>query len=385
MQNTSKISLFARLATLFAALFFLSVQAGAQTLPAPTLAAKTWLLIDYATGQPLAASNPDQRVEPASLTKLMTAYLTFAALRENRIKPDQIVPVSEKAWRAEGSRMFIDPKQTPNVDQLIHGMIIQSGNDACIALAELIAGSEDTFVAMMNRQAQRLGLTGTHYMNATGLTDAQHYTTARDLSKLAQAIIRDFPEYYPIYSQKEYRWNNITQPNRNRLLWLDPTVDGMKTGHTKSAGFCLISTSKRGPRRLISVVLGTDSEDARAQESLKLLNYGYLGYDAYTLYRRGQHVSELKVFKGAANTVGAGFAEDFILSLPKGVAPDRLKVQMVSKQPLLAPVAKGTVVGTLRLTLDGQPYGEHAVYATDDVPLAGFIGRSWDSVKMLFQ
>ena len=363
----------------------LAAAAAAQTAAPISPAARAWLLVDYASGQELGSANPDQRVEPASLTKLMTAYLSFSALREGKLKIDQIIPVSEQAWRAEGSRMFIDPKQTVSVDQLIHGMIIQSGNDACIALAEAIAGSEAAFVDMMNRQAQRMGLTATHYMNATGLGDPQHYTTARDLSLLARAIIRDFPEYYPIYSQKDYTWNRIKQPNRNRLLWLDPTVDGMKTGHTESAGYCLIATAKRGPRRLISVLLGADSDNARAQESLKVLNHGFLDYDGWKLYGKAQAVAQIKVYKGRENSVGGGFNEDFLVAVAKGTPADRIKVQMISRQPLIAPVQKGSVVGTLKVFADDKPVGDFPVYALADVPPAGLFGRLWDSLKMTFQ
>jgi len=357
----------------------------AQTLPPPALAASAWILVDHFSGQELVAVNAEKRVEPASLTKLMTAYLTFGALQQGRLKLEQTIPVSEKAWKTDGSKMFIEPRKPVTVDELIHGMIIQSGNDACIALAEAIAGTEEAFVALMNREAQRLGLKDTHFMNATGLPDPQHYSTARDLSLLARAIIRDFPHFYPLYSNKSYTYNKITQPNRNRLLWLDPTVDGMKTGHTESAGYCLIASSKRGLRRLVSVVLGTESDNARAQESLKLLNHGYLAFDAYKLYDKGQTISKLKVYKGASNTVGAGFSQDFVVSLPKGVPLDRLKVQLTSRQPLIAPVAAGAVVGTLRLTLDDKPLGDFPVQSVQDVPLAGLIGRSWDAIKLFFQ
>jgi len=366
------------------ALFNIST-AGAQALPAPTLAASAWILVDHFSGQELVAVNADKRVEPASLTKLMTAYLTFGAIKQGKLKLDQTIPVSEKAWKTDGSKMFIEPRKPVTVDELIHGMIIQSGNDACIALAESIAGSEEAFVAMMNREAQRLGLKDTHFMNATGLPDPQHYSTARDLSLLARAIIRDFPEFYPLYSNKSYSYNKITQPNRNRLLWLDPTVDGMKTGHTDSAGYCLIASSKRGLRRLVSVVLGTESDNARAQESLKLLNHGYLAFDAYKLYDKGQAISKLKVFKGRSNTVGAGFSEDFVVSLPKGVPLDRLKVQLKSRQPLVAPVAPGATVGSLKLILDDKPLGEFPVQALEDVPVAGLVGRTWDAIKLFFQ
>jgi D-alanyl-D-alanine carboxypeptidase len=233
----------------------------AQILPqAPTVAAKSWLLLDYATGQALASYNPDERVEPASLTKLMTAYVVLGALREKKLAPEQAVPVSERAWKAAGSRMFIEPKRPVSVDELMRGMIVQSGNDASVALAEATAGSEEAFAQLMNREAQRLGLKSTHFVNATGLPDPQHYSTARDLGTLAAALIRDYPEHYPLYALREYTYNRISQANRNRLLWLDPAVDGVKTGHTESAGFCLVASAKRGPRRLLSVVMGTASD-----------------------------------------------------------------------------------------------------------------------------
>ena len=352
--------------------------------PPPAVAARAWLLVDHSSGQPLASQNPDERVEPASLTKLMTAYLSFAALKQGLLKPDQQVPVSERAWKAQGSRMFIDPKRPVGVDELIRGMIVQSGNDACIALAEAVAGSEESFVGMMNREAARMGLKNTHFMNATGLPDAQHYSTAADLAHLASTLIRDFPEYYPIYSMKEYAYNRITQPNRNRLLWLDPSVDGVKTGHTEAAGYCLIASGKRGSRRLLSVVLGTNSDNARAQESLKLLNYGFQAFDAVKLYDKDQPLSHPKVFKGAQNTVKAGFTEDLVLSLPRGMA-EKLKVQLVSVQPLLAPLQRGQRIATLRLTLDDKPWGEFPVVALENVPVAGVVGRAWDSVRLWFQ
>jgi len=385
MRTSTRFPRFLFTAALAAFALLGNFSAQAQALPAPTLAASAWILVDHFSGQELVAVNADKRVEPASLTKLMTAYLTFGALKQNKLKLDQVIPVSEKAWKTDGSKMFIEPRKPVTVDELIHGMIIQSGNDACIALAESIAGSEEAFVAMMNREAQRLGLKDTHFMNATGLPDGQHYSTARDLSLLARAIIRDFPEFYPLYSNKSYSYNKITQPNRNRLLWLDPTVDGMKTGHTDSAGYCLIASSKRGLRRLVSVVLGTDSDNARAQESLKLLNHGYMAFDAYKLYDKGLPISRLKVYKGRSNTVGAGFSEDFVVSLPKGVPLDRLKVQLKSRQPLVAPVSPGAPVGTLKLILDDKSLGEFPVQSLEDVPVAGLVGRTWDAIKLFFQ
>jgi D-alanyl-D-alanine carboxypeptidase (penicillin-binding protein 5/6) len=280
--------------------------------------------------------------------------------------------------------MFIQVGTRVKVEDLIKGMIVQSGNDACVALAEAIAGSEENFAQMMNREAQRMGMKATNFRNAAGLPDPQHYTTARDLATLAGALIRDFPEdYAKYYSLKEFRYGNITQPNRNRLLWLDPTVDGMKTGFTDAAGFCLISSARRGPRRLLSVVLGTASDGARTQESLKLLNFGFQFYDAVQLYARNQAVSSLKVWKGSEKTVKAGFAHDFILAVPKGYAP-RLKAELVSQQPLIAPVTPGQVVGTMKVSLDGKAFGEYPVVAIEGVAVAGMFGRMIDSVRLWF-
>ena len=350
----------------------------------PPVAAKAYILSDFNSGQPLIAHNANNRIDPASLTKLMTAYLTFAALKQKTIKLDQIVPVSTRAWKSEGSRMFIEPNKPVSVEELIKGMIVQSGNDACVALAEAIAGSEEVFAQMMNREAKRLGMNNTSFMNSTGLPHPQHFTTAHDLSLLAAAIVRDFPEYYPYYSIKEYRYNNITQSNRNRLLWVDPTVDGMKTGFTEAAGYCLITSARRGPRRLVSVLLGANSEAARATESQKLLNFGFQFYDTAKLYDKNQAVSTVKVWKGSANTVKAGFTHDLFMSIPKGAA-EKLKATVETQQPLLAPIAAGQKIGTLRVELDGKPYGEFPVVALEQVPLAGILGRGWDSLRLLFK
>lgn len=369
-------------------LSLLSLNAFAQTSePPPPLAARAWLLMDQTTGQILAASNPEMKVEPASLTKIMTSYVVYGALRDGKLKLDQIVPVSEKAWKAPGSRMFIAPDQQVTVDALLSGMVVQSGNDASIALAEAVAGSEEAFANLMNAEAKRLGLTNTHFVNATGLPDSAHMTTVADLAKLTTALIRDFPEEYKRYAVKEFTWNKIKQPNRNRLLWLDPAIDGVKTGHTDSAGYCLVASRFDGVRRLTTVVVGTASDNARVQETLALLHYGARAFDAVKLYDKGQALTQLKVFKGQQNTVGAGFAQDFVLSLPKGVAsnPERIKVEVVSRQPLLAPVKQGDVVATLKLTVDGQSWGEHPLIALADVPLAGFLGRAWDGLKLYFQ
>ncbi|MCB1958000.1 MAG: D-alanyl-D-alanine carboxypeptidase [Rhodocyclaceae bacterium] len=363
-------------------LLFLSAQLSfAQVAAPPQIAADTWLLVDFSTAQPLVEHDADRRIEPASLTKLMTAYLTFAALKEGRITRDQQVPVSEKAWKMIGSRMFIEPRKPVTVEQLVQGMIIQSGNDACVALAELIAGSEESFVGLMNREAERLGMKNTHFMNTTGLPDPQHLTTARDLAILAASIIRDFPEFYPTYAQKEFVYNGIKQSNRNRLLWLDPTVDGVKTGHTDSAGYCLISSAKRGERRLIAVLTGASSEASRAEESLKLLNHGFLFFDTVRLYEAGKPVSELPVWMGETDTLQAGFLADFVMSVPKDQAQN-LRFDLASMQPVTAPIQKGQAVGTLKVSLDGRELGQYPVVALHDVPLAGWFGRTWDALRL---
>jgi len=363
-----------------------SVYAQQATLPvppAPPIAAKAYLLVDFNTGKQLAAHNVEMRVDPASLTKLMTAYLTFTALKQGRIRPHQQVPVSVKAWKTIGSRMFIEPRKPVTVKQLLNGMIVQSGNDASIALAEAVAGSEEVFVQLMNREAQRLGLKHTHFVNATGLPDPKHYSTAEDLALLASAIIRDFPKYYELYSQKEFTYNNIKQANRNRLLWTDPTVDGVKTGHTDSAGYCLITSAKRGEHRLLSVVLGAAGERARAVESQKLLNYGFQFYESFRVQAKNQPVATLEVFKGKADTVKAGFLADVYVTLPKGQR-SKLKASVESLQPLLAPIAAGQRVGTMKISVDGKPYRELPVVALENVPAAGILGRSWDSLRLLF-
>ena len=352
--------------------------------PAPDVAARAFVLMDYQSGQVLQAQKPDERVEPASLTKLMTAYVTFTALKQGRLKLGQTLPVSEKAWRTEGSRMFIKLNTQVAVADLMKGMIVQSGNDACITLAEGIAGSEEAFVVVMNHEAQRLGMSNTHFMNATGLPHAQHYSTARDLAVLAAALIRDFPEYYPLYSIKEFRYNNITQPNRNRLLWQDPFVDGMKTGHTESAGFCLITSAKRSEMRLISVVLGANSDNARTAESQKLLNYGFQFYETYRLYQKGQTIATLPVYKGSENSVKTGFTHDVFLSLPKGYYA-HAKVTLTSRQPLLAPLIPGQAVGTITVNVEGNPIVTLPLQSLENVSVAGLFGRTWDSMKLWFK
>lgn len=352
--------------------------------PPPQLDAKAWLLLDLQSGQTLAENDADRRMEPASLTKLMTTYLAFAALKQGRLKLADVVPVSTKAWKTEGSRMFIEPNKPVTVDELLHGMIIQSGNDATVALAEDIGGSEAGFVVMMNKEALQLGMTHTHFVTATGLPDPQHYTTARDLSLVASAIFRDFPEYAPLFSIKEYRYNNITQANRNRLLWSDPSVDGMKTGHTQSAGYCLIASAHRGDRRLLAIVLGTNSDYLRASETQRLLNYGFQSFDGVRLYAADQTVAQIKVWKGKYNTVKAGFIRPVYLSVPRGRSAD-LKTTLTTRQPLLAPLFRGQVLGTLTVTLDNRVLAQLPLQSLEKVGVASAFGRAWDSLMLKFK
>ena len=370
----------------FLVLFLCWMTAAQAVAPQPpSIIGRSWMVGDLSSGQVLASHKADERVEPASLTKLMTAYVVFGALREKKLSPGQQVRVSVRAWRAPGSRMFIDPRRPVTVDELIRGMEVQSGNDACIALAEAVAGSEEVFAQMMNREAERLGLKNTRFANATGLPDAKHYSTAADLYRLSAALIRDFPaEYAQYYALKEFRYNNVTQPNRNRLLWLDSSVDGMKTGHTEAAGYCLIASSKRGSRRLLSVLLGGTSETGRAQESLKLLNWGYQFFDSVKLYDAGNAVKSVRVWKGAANEVKVGATSQLLVTVPKGES-GKLKAELVSQQPLIAPLAKGQQVGTLRVTFDGKPHAEYPVVALDSVGGAGLLGRAWDTLRLWFK
>ena len=348
-----------------------------------SIAAKAYMLSDFQTGQALAGQNVHDRIEPASLTKLMTAYVVFSALKQNQLSLNQNIPVSESAWKMIGSRMFIEPTKQVTVDELLRGMIVQSGNDACIALAEAVAGSEANFSNLMNKEAGRLGMKNTHFTNSTGLPDPNLYTTAHDLTLLATAIIRDFPEFYPLYSQKEYTYNNITQPNRNRLLWLDPHVDGMKTGWTKTAGYCLITSAIRDKRRLISVVIGAQSANARSMESQRLLNYGFQFYDTLHLYKKNDSLTTIHLWKGTQNELKAGFDRDVYFTLPKGQA-DKLKATMEYKQPLIAPIQLGQEVGTVKFTLDDKTVETYPLVALEKVETTNVFGRAWDSVKLLF-
>lgn len=378
------MSLFRKTAVLLLSIT-LAAPAFAQQLPVPpALAAKSWLLLDLGSNQVLTAEKPDDRLEPASLTKLMTAYLTFAAIHKKTLALEQPLPVSEKAWRTGGSKMFIRVDTLVPVEDLIKGMIVQSGNDACVTLAEGIAGSEENFAQMMNREAQRLGMKNSHFMNSTGLPDPNHYTTARDLSLLASALIRDFPvEYGKYYSMKEFRYNNITQPNRNRLLFIDPTVDGVKTGHTDAAGYCLISSALRDKRRLLSVMLGTASDNARASESQKLLNWGFISYESVALFAKDQEVAKLRVWKGAQSEIKARFPNDLGIAVPKGYA-DKVKSEFVAEPRLIAPIEIGQKLGVVKVTVEDKPYGEYPVTALEKVELGNIFVRLIDTIRLWF-
>jgi D-alanyl-D-alanine carboxypeptidase (penicillin-binding protein 5/6) len=373
-----------RIIFLLMALALSAPAARAYEPPPSQIAARAWVLLDTQSGQLVTGYQHDERFEPASLTKLMTAYLVFDALKQKKLKLEQVVPVSDHARKATGSRMFIQTDIPVTVSELMRGMISQSGNDATIALAEAVAGSEDAFVALMNREAKRMGLAATNFVNSTGLPEPKHTSTARDLAQLTAALIRDYPEHYPLYSQKEYSYNNISQANRNRLLWRDATVDGVKTGHTEAAGYCLITSARRDNRRLISVVLGTASDAARAAESQKLLNYGYQNFDTVRLYEANQAASTPRVWKGTINAVKLGFPNGLFVTVPKGDAAN-LKAKIETVQPLLAPVRTGQAIGTLKLELNGKPYHALPVVALEDVPVAGIFGRAWDAIRLYFQ
>jgi len=372
----------------FSFVFLISLtlnSAYAVTPPPPSLAVKAYLLKDVNSQAVLATSNADMRVEPASLTKIMTAYLSFKAIKEGKLTLTQTLPISELAAKAEGSRMFVVQNSQVSVDDLLRGMIIQSGNDASITLAEGVAFSEQAFANLMNAEAQRLGMLHTHFVNATGLPDPDHYTTAEDLALLATALIIDFPaEYKRYYSVKEYTYNNITQSNRNRLLWLDPFVDGMKTGHTESAGYCLISSAKRDGIRRIAVVLGAPTDAARATESQKLLNFGFQLFDTTLVYKKNQPIKAIKVWKGSTEMVNATAAKNFFITLPKGDIK-LLKAEVSSKQPLIAPIKIGQTIGKIEFKLNGETVKTLPLVAEKSVEVAGIFGQLLDTIKLKLQ
>ena len=364
--------------------------ASAQTPQPPVIAARSYLLLDVTANQILAAKDIDAPLEPASLTKLMTAYLVFDALRAKKLDLKQALPVSERAWKMPGSRMFIDPKMQVPVEDLIKGMIVQSGNDATMALAEGVGGTAERFVQMMNEQAKALGMKSTGYRNPEGLTEAGHTTTARDLSILATRLMADFPDYVGFYAIKKYRYPGTpaaNDSNRNLLLFRDPTVDGLKTGYTDAAGYCMVATAKReispagGSRRLLSIVLGTANENARANESQKLLNWGFVAFEPVKLFDADQAMVTPNVWKGAASTVRLGRNQPIVVVVPAGSAA-KLKTQVVRNDPLVAPIAKGQIAGTLRVTSGEQTVVDVPLVALDGVEQAGIFGRAWDAMRL---
>lgn len=369
-----------------------ALSASAQAPQPPEVAAKAYLLMDVSAGQILAAKDIDSPVEPASLTKLMSAYLVFDALKSKKIALTQTLPVSQRAWKTPGSRMFIDPKMQVPVDDLIKGMIVQSGNDATVALAEGVGGSVERFVQLMNEQAKALGLKNTGYKNAEGLTEAGHTTTARDLATLATRLMRDFPEYMHYYTIKKYRYPGTpasNDTNRNLLLFRDPTVDGLKTGHTQAAGYCLVATAKRdfpnlNGRRLLSVMLGAASDSARANESQKLLNWGYTAYEGVKLFDAGKPVASPKVWKGKESVLKLGRTEPIVVAVPTGAA-SQIKTDIARPEPLVAPFKQGQAVATLKVKLGEQQLAEVPLVALEGVEEAGFLGRAWDAMRLWIQ
>lgn len=359
----------------------------APTLPTvaptvPTIAATAYVMEDFDSGQVIAGKDENARVEPASITKLMTSYVLFNELQAGNLKLTDTVTISERAWKMEGSRTFIKAGSTVDVETLLKGMIVQSGNDAAVALAEHVAGSEDAFVSLMNQYAQRLNMTGSHFVNATGLPDPELFTTPRDIVRLARALIGGFPQYYQWYALKSFKFNGIDQFNRNKLLWRDPTVDGMKTGHTESAGYCLVTSAKRGTQRLITVVMGTQSENARADETQKLLNYGFRFFETVVLFPANKQLAQADVLKGELENVGLGLSAPFIITLPRGQYP-QLQAKMSVKSTLIAPLKAGDSFGQVRVELGKDVLAQKPLVALVDVAEGGFWTRMVDSAKLM--
>lgn len=359
--------------------------AGAPVAPnpaAPQIAASSYILVDFDSGIVVAEGNPDERLPPASITKLMTSYVLFNELASGNVKLEDEVLISERAWRMVGSRSFIEVNTRVPVEALLRGMIVQSGNDAAVALAEHVAGSEEVFAQMMNQYAQKLGMYNTNYTNSTGLPDPELYTTSRDIATLAAAMIRNFPEYYRWYSEKEYTYNNITQHNRNRLLWRDETVDGLKTGHTEAAGYCLAASAKRGDMRLISVVLGTRSENVRAQETSKLLNYGFRFFESHQLYPAGHVVTQNRVWKGGEKELAIGVQQPLNVLVPRGRYENLVATSHLTT-PIVAPITAGTALGEVEIRLNNEVIATQTLVAMQDVPAGSLWRRLVDALLML--
>lgn len=354
----------------------------ARPVPAaPQLGAKSYILVDFNSDRILVENNPDMRVEPASITKLMTAYVVFSELDQGNITLEDLVPVSERAWRTGGSRMFIDPSMQVSLEDLIRGMVIQSGNDASVALAEYVAGSEEAFASLMNHYGEQLGMTDTHFVNSTGLPDPDHYTTARDIAILSAATIRNFPDFYTWYSEKEFTFNGIRQHNRNTLLWRDPAIDGLKTGHTEAAGYCLAASAIQDGMRLVSAVMGASSESSRASESQTLLNFGFRFYETVQLYQAGTELASARVWKGLSDEVTLGLMEPLFVTIPRG-RYDELEAQVQIDPELSAPLEAGQLVGTINVQLGEELIASRDLVTLSAVEEAGFFGSSWDSMKL---
>ncbi len=357
---------------------------GAPVPAPPKVAASGYLLEDFDSGRILAEENADQRLEPASLTKLMTAYVVFSELRDGNIRLDDQVLISRKAWRTPGSRMFIEVDKKVSVEDLLKGMIIQSGNDASVALAEFVAGSEEAFANLMNDKARELGMNDTHFVNSTGLPDPEHYTTPRDILKVAAATIREFPEYYRLYAEKEFTFNGIRQQNRNKLLWRDEAVDGMKTGHTQAAGYCLVASAKKNDMRLLSVVMGTSSEEARAKASLALLTYGFRFFQTHRLYGAGEELSRVRVWKGSREKVSLGLEQDLYVTIPRRQYKN-LEANMRVEPRLMAPIRKGQSLGSVNVSLDGETITQVPLVALQQVDEGGIVQSVKDSILLWFE
>lgn len=358
------------------------VNAPLTTTPvAPNLNAKGFIVVDANSNAVLAAKNPDQRMEPASLTKLMTLYVISKSLKEGRIHLDDKVLVSKKAWKTGGSRMFIEVDHYVLIRDLIKGIIVDSGNDACVAMAEHLAGDEEHFATMMNQAAQELGMKNSHYVDSTGLPNDEHYSTPRDLSILARALIKNFPEFYPWYKQKEFTYNNITQPNRNKLLWWDDAVDGMKTGHTSSAGYCLVASALRNGMRVVTVVMDADSDTERALDSQKLLLFAYRNYETRKLYAAGDVLAQPRIWRGVEKTVPIGIDHDYYVTIPAGTFAEVIKESKVNT-PLFAPIAKGTTVGSINITLRNKPLLNIPLVALKEDPSGSIWRRMMDSISL---
>ncbi|SFP29227.1 D-alanyl-D-alanine carboxypeptidase (penicillin-binding protein 5/6) [Geopseudomonas sagittaria] len=361
-----------------------SAWAAEQVVPAPPqLAAKAWLLMDADSGKVLVEQSGDERLPPASLTKLMTAYIATLEINRGQIGESDLVTISENAWRTGGSRMFVQVNTQVSVGDLLQGIIIQSGNDASVAVAEHIAGSEDAFADLMNTTAARLGMANSHFMNATGLPHPEHHSSPRDMALLARAIINEDPAHYALYAQKEFLWNNIKQPNRNLLLWRDKTVDGLKTGHTEEAGYCLVASAVRDGQRLIAVVFGTNSEQARAAETQKLLTYGFRFFETRQFYAKGAELAQAPVWKGAERQLKAGLAENLTLTLPRGQL-QQLQASMTLQPMIEAPVAAGQEVGKVEVRLGEQVLHSAPLVALEAVEEGGIFRRVWDSIRLFF-